>query len=271
MDTTAVQQALGQASNSQRNAAVKTHGPPKDSKDGKELGKQDFLNLLMTQMANQDPMDPMDSKSMMAQLSAMGTLEQLQNMNSKMDQLLTHQSDIAQASSSVYLDKDVELASPTLTLKGGVSAPVTYSLGGDAAKVSIYITNDKGDMVRTINMDHQGPGEHAETWDGKDDDGDVLSDGAFRYEVIAKTETGENIEVSQNKKGRISKLDFKNGRSMVEINGEWLPAEKIQRLGNDSLRRFDSAMPLPLRKDLNTRKLVIPPAYSQASKPEEIK
>ena len=46
----------------------------KSNTDGKELGKQDFLNLLMTQMANQDPLDPMDSAGMMQQLSAMGTV-----------------------------------------------------------------------------------------------------------------------------------------------------------------------------------------------------
>ena len=39
-----------------------------NSMGGKELGKQDFLNLLMTQMANQDPLDPMKSENMMQQL-----------------------------------------------------------------------------------------------------------------------------------------------------------------------------------------------------------
>ena len=50
-----VQQALQYNATSLRNKAST------NSEDGKRLGKQDFLNLLMTQMANQDPLDPMDS------------------------------------------------------------------------------------------------------------------------------------------------------------------------------------------------------------------
>ena len=54
-----IEQALQVNASNLRNLAAK------NSNDGKELGKQDFLNLLMTQMANQDPMDPMDSEGMM--------------------------------------------------------------------------------------------------------------------------------------------------------------------------------------------------------------
>ena len=63
-----VQQALQYNATSLRNKAST------NSEDGKKLGKQDFLNLLMTQMANQDPLDPMDSAGMMQQLSSMGTV-----------------------------------------------------------------------------------------------------------------------------------------------------------------------------------------------------
>ena len=72
-----IEQALQVNASNLRNLAAK------NSNDGKELGKQDFLNLLMTQMANQDPMDPMDSEGMMRQLASMGTVEQLQNLNSQ--------------------------------------------------------------------------------------------------------------------------------------------------------------------------------------------
>ena len=72
-----------------------------NSMGGKELGKQDFLNLLMTQMANQDPLDPMKSENMMQQLAAMGTVEQLQNLNNQTAQLMALQQDISRASTAV--------------------------------------------------------------------------------------------------------------------------------------------------------------------------
>ena len=48
---------------------------------GGALGKDEFLELLMTQMQNQDPLDPRDSQATIAQLAQFSSLEQMQNLN----------------------------------------------------------------------------------------------------------------------------------------------------------------------------------------------
>ena len=47
-----------------------------------QLGKDDFLKLLVGQMQNQDPMNPMEDKDFMGQLAQFSQLEQTTNMNS---------------------------------------------------------------------------------------------------------------------------------------------------------------------------------------------
>jgi len=47
-----------------------------------ELGKTEFLNLLITQLRYQDPLNPVDDKEFLAQLAQFSSLEQMQNMNS---------------------------------------------------------------------------------------------------------------------------------------------------------------------------------------------
>ena len=47
----------------------------------KELGKEDFLTLLVTQLKNQDPMNPMESTDFTAQLAQFSSLEQLFGVN----------------------------------------------------------------------------------------------------------------------------------------------------------------------------------------------
>ncbi|MBN1670900.1 MAG: flagellar hook capping protein [Kiritimatiellae bacterium] len=48
---------------------------------GGDMGKEEFLKLLIAQLQNQDPLDPMDNTAMVAQLAQFSALEQMQNLN----------------------------------------------------------------------------------------------------------------------------------------------------------------------------------------------
>ena len=62
-----------------------------------ELGKDSFLQILVAQMANQDPLSPTSDTEFIAQMAQFSSLEQMQNMNSAMQTQLTYS----------YLNKDV--------------------------------------------------------------------------------------------------------------------------------------------------------------------
>ena len=82
MQASQVQQAITTAKSTQQNMTAR------GTADNRELGKQDFLNLLMTQLANQDPTDPMKPEQMMQQMASLGTVEQLQNLNAQTRQVI---------------------------------------------------------------------------------------------------------------------------------------------------------------------------------------
>lgn len=60
--------------------------------DMEDLDKDAFFKLLTTQLSYQDPMEPMDNTEFVSQMAQFSSLEQMENMNSTMDQFLKTQS-----------------------------------------------------------------------------------------------------------------------------------------------------------------------------------
>nr|WP_080876313.1 flagellar hook assembly protein FlgD [Oceanobacillus timonensis] len=64
---------------------------PKEREPSPELGKDEFLELLVTQMQNQDPTNSMDESEFIAQMATFSSLEQMMNMSNSMDLLVNNQ------------------------------------------------------------------------------------------------------------------------------------------------------------------------------------
>ncbi|PDT18366.1 flagellar biosynthesis protein FlgD [Rhizobium sp. J15] len=88
------------------------------------LNYDNFLQLLIAQMKNQDPTDPMDASEQMSQLASFSQVEQTIQTNSKLDTLLASSS-LTQASS--YVGKYMESADGTV--KGVIDSVKVYSDG----------------------------------------------------------------------------------------------------------------------------------------------
>ena len=56
-----------------------------------DLGKDEFLKILMVQLQNQDPTNPMDDREFIAQMAQFSSLEQMMNMSKSIDNLVESQ------------------------------------------------------------------------------------------------------------------------------------------------------------------------------------
>lgn len=64
---------------------------PKDRVPSNELGKDEFMKILMTQLQHQDPLSPMDDREFISQMATFSSLEQMMNMTSSIDMLVQSQ------------------------------------------------------------------------------------------------------------------------------------------------------------------------------------
>lgn len=83
-------------------------------KQSKELGKDDFLKLLITQLSNQDPTSPMEDTEFIAQMAQFSSLEQMTNMNESFNKMATLLN-VNQANSTLGRTVDIEAGDSTVT------------------------------------------------------------------------------------------------------------------------------------------------------------
>lgn len=148
---------------------------------------QDFLNLLMTQLKNQDPSSPMDANAFTQELVQFSSVEQQINTNSSLGQLiqLTQSDGIIQ--SSAMVGRTVSVNSTTMPLQNGVgeisfTAPL-------AENATISITDSAGRTVGSAAVQAKA-GANSWTWNGTDGHGTKLPDGLYTVAVTGTDAAG---------------------------------------------------------------------------------
>ena len=86
-----------------------------------QLGKDDFLKLLITQMQNQDPTEPMENTEFIAQMAQFSSLEQMTNMSTSFEKVANY---ISESSATSTLGKTIELNIGDTTVKGIVEGTI---------------------------------------------------------------------------------------------------------------------------------------------------
>ncbi len=174
-------------------AAIGLKEPPKASAKTNELGQEDFLKLMTTQLMHQDPFQPMESGEFLAQMAQFSTVSGIQELQKTAQSLVgSLQGDrLLQASSLV--GKKVMIASSEAELEGSLAADgkpgpgmltgaVDVPEGGSSITVSIQ--SAEGEILHTQDLTPSSSGLVDFVWDGKLADGGYAPPG--KYKVVAQ-------------------------------------------------------------------------------------
>ncbi|MFO1248493.1 MAG: flagellar hook capping FlgD N-terminal domain-containing protein [Alphaproteobacteria bacterium] len=189
-----------------------------------------FLTLLTTQLKNQDPTSPMDSNAFTQQLVMYSQVEQQIDTNSNLKTLISQGTSNAGAVTTGYLGKKVSILNGNASLTNG-SATWSYNLDAAAATNQISITDSKGRLVFTGNGETSA-GNHTFNWNGKDNNGNQLADGAYTMNVAATGAAGGTVGSSVASAGVVSQIDMTGSAPKLVIGSMEVNLSDIAAVAN---------------------------------------
>ncbi|AZE57022.1 Flagellar basal-body rod modification protein FlgD [Pseudomonas synxantha] len=180
------------------------------------LGKDAFLQLLVTQLKNQNPLSPQDNGAFVAQLAQFSSLEGINTLNDSVNNISSNfsSSQALQASSlvgrSIIIQTDKAMVDTSKSMNGSVEVPAAVG------NVSIKITDKDGNVVRTVDMGAQSAGSQSFIWDGKNEKGEIAPAGTYTFNATTKNDKGDAVALATSLPATVTSVTLsKTGGEML--------------------------------------------------------
>jgi len=173
--------ATGSGGSATAGAAGTANGIPANM----QINQAGFLQLISTQMQNQNPLNPTDPTQFLAQIEGLSEVSSLQSMQTSISGLASGLQSAQVLNGTSLLGHSVLApgSSATLTAGGSVSGAVTAPAGSNSLSVSV--TDASGALVDTFSVAPQSSGYTRFTWNGNTASGATAPAGHYTLNVSA--------------------------------------------------------------------------------------
>ena len=211
---------------------------PMVANPGGELGKEDFLQLLVTQLRHQDPLNPMDGTAFASQLAEFSSLEQLIEVNrglasQSQGDLLTQLSLRTNLASSLIGHEILGMGGQLNVQEGGENT-ITLDVGGAGGIGTIDIVDTSGNVIASSTLGALEPGLQQQVSFGL---GSSVPDGAYRYVVTVTDGEGNSVPVQPYTRGKVVGVFFDGNDITLRLeNGLRMSLSNLSEIepaGND--------------------------------------
>ncbi len=181
-----------------------------------ELGKDAFLQLLVTQLQNQDPLEPLSNEDFIAQTAQFTSVESLEKIN---ENLLSSRETSNMTNSMLaasMIGKHIKVTSDQISLHKGETSSLEFNIprGTD---VFVTIRDQFGRLVKRERISGKD-GEYAYSWDGKASDGKLSGNGVYSVKVQTADSNGNpSQEIPTRATGEVSSVKFMGGEGKVLV------------------------------------------------------
>jgi len=194
-----------------------------------EMDKNAFMQLLINQMANQDPLEPMDNSEFVSQLAQFSSLEQMQNIASAVQMQALSQAASTNSQMVNLIGKHIIAEGNSFSIDGteAQSTDLKFNLDDkNSIPKEIVVYDSNGKAVRHVNISSIDAGMNTVTFDGKDDSGNSLSSGLYTYKVV-DSQGKELSNVTTYSNLLVESVAFNGSSVQVKSNGLVIEVEDI--------------------------------------------
>jgi flagellar basal-body rod modification protein FlgD len=186
-----------------------------------------FLQLLTTQLKNQNPLDPLDTNQFTQQLVQFAQVEQQLKSNDQLSTLVGLQKTAQQTQALAFVGMKVSVEGKTADLKDGKA---TWGFNvTKPATATVNITNSAGATVYTGTFSVQS-GTQNFSWDGRNNAGVLQTNGTYTLSVTAKDASGQTTGVSTETQGTVDSVDMTVNPPTLSIGGKDYALDKVKRV-----------------------------------------
>jgi|SRR5579863_2249293 len=197
-----------------------------------------FLQLLTTQLQNQNPLDPLDTNQFTQQLVEFASVEQQVNMNSNLQTLISLQQTSEATSAMQFLGSNVTLSGTAATL--AANSPATWSLNSPSpATANVTIKSSTGQTAYTGTVSLNA-GTQTYSWNGQGNNGVTWPAGQYTLAVNATGATGQAVAVTTQIQGTVSGVNLSQNPPQLTIGGQSYPISAVQSINNGSVSALSS-------------------------------
>jgi len=149
------------------------------------INQSQFLQLISTQMQNQDPLNPTDPTQFLAQIEGLSEVSSLQSLQTSISGLASGLQGAQMLNGTSLLGHSVLAPGSTATLAAGgtVSGAVTAPSG--ASNLTVAVTDSSGALVDAFNVSPASSGYTSFTWNGTTASGAAAPAGQYSLSVSA--------------------------------------------------------------------------------------
>ena len=189
----------------------------------------DFLQMLMTQLQNQDPTSPMDTNAFTSELVQFSGVEQQINTNGSLTQLiqLTQAGETMQGSSMT--GKQVTVQSSEIAVQNG-SGTLNFN-DPTAGPVAIAITNSAGQQLFGTTLTATA-GNNTWSWNGQNNAGTQLPDGAYNAAIVSGNANGSTTALPFTVTGTATGVQSLSSGMQLDLGALTVPFSAVQSVGN---------------------------------------